>query len=94
VFVAKKLDVRKWAVVGAGQRLLEITEERLAIYRAFPELGRGRRGAPAGTAETEGQPPARRARRRRRKISAEARKRISEVQKARWAKWRKANAKG
>ena len=92
--------IRQWAALGAAQRLSQILEEQAAIYRAFPELrggrGRGRRagialaaasGAAsdiASTAATSKQ----NGRRRRRNLSPEARKRISDAQKARWAKHR------
>jgi len=90
---------RRYALVGAEQRLLEIAEEAAKIFRVFPELrarGRGftalRGGAPA--AEQAGRPGRKRGRRRR-TMSAEARKRISDAQKARWAKYRSGtSAKG
>ena len=93
--VAKKADgdLRGYAVVGAEHRLLEIAEEAARIFKAFPELrARGRgldavRGASAPVASAEPEPLGRR---RRRKMSAEARKRISEAQKARWAKQKSA----
>jgi len=107
VIVARKqaIDVRKWAVLGAEQRLLQIADEAEAIYRSFPELRRAGRGriaagsalrrgsagggsdiaSDAGTAGGGGK------RKRRRNLSPEARKRISDAQKARWAKHR-ANA--
>ena len=89
--MAKRLDVREWARMGARQRLQQLDDERAAIYRAFPEL---RRGGGTGRAVADTKPTASRpARRRRRNLSAEARKRISEVQKARWAKWRKSKGK-
>ena len=91
--MAKRLDVTEWARMGAEQRLQQLEEERAAIYRAFPDL---RRGRPATRTVEDTEPtasrPSRR-RRRRRNLSAEARQRISEVQKARWAKWRKAKGK-
>jgi hypothetical protein len=89
-------DFRRYAVVGAEQRLSELATEAAQIFAAFPELraaGRGfaalrRRGSRSqpGTASA-GQAPAKR---RRRKMSAAARKRISDAQKARWAKQRAA----
>lgn len=87
-----KFDMREWAVRGAEQRLREMTEETRAILAAFPEL-RGRRG-PASTsrivaAESETDRPTG----RRRKRSAAARKRMSDAQKARWAR-QKAGAAG
>lgn len=91
-------DMRRWALKGAEQRLVEIAEEAAQIYATFPELrdrgaagsvpgGRGGRARKVEAAGDE-QP-----RRRRRKMSREARKRISEAQKVRWAK-QKATKKG
>ena len=78
--------------MGAEARLLQISEEAAAIYRAFPELrrgggagrGRGRGRAPASAADAgeTAQP------RKKRRLSAAARKRISDAQKRRWAKHR------
>ena len=85
------VDLRRWAVKGAEQRLVEIAGERARIYAQFPELrdrevailaARKGPGRPKGTA-TVTQP-----RRKRRRMSKEARKRISEAQKARWARQR------
>lgn len=89
-------DVRRWAALGAGQRLAQIHEEQAAILRAFPELRRSRRvtrGASVSIEEDAGDRSAgrRRGRRGRRNLSPEARKRISDAQKARWAKF---HAKG
>jgi len=84
--MAKRLDsdLRKWALIGAERRLVELAEEAAAIHRAFPELRqRGpktARGAEPGAEGSGGR------RRKRRKMSAAARKRISMAQKARWAK--------
>jgi hypothetical protein len=78
-------DIRRWAMMGAEARLVQIAEETTAIHRAFPQL---RRGGGSSFAEPnagmDGAAPRRR--RRRRKLSAEARKRISDAQKARWAR--------
>jgi hypothetical protein len=99
--VAKRAtsDLRKWAAVGAGHRLEQLTGEIEAIYRVFPELrtsGTRRRYKTSSVqssavvdAESAGEGVVRR--KRRRKMSAEGRKRISDAQKARWAK-QKANA--
>jgi hypothetical protein len=83
-----KEDVRRYAVVGAEQRLLEIAEEAARIFRVFPELRERGRGLDAvrdgrSEADTAGQKPGRR---RRRRMSAEARRKISQAQKARWAR--------
>lgn len=78
--------MRGWALKGAEQRLLEIAEEAARIYAEFPELrdragaapGRGRARGSAG-GDTKGL-------RKARTMSAEARQRISDAQKARWAR--------
>jgi hypothetical protein len=76
-------DLQAWARLGARQRLRDINEERVKILATFPDLRGGTTsqrstGAPTG--------------RKRRRMSADARRRISEAQKARWAK-QKAAAK-
>jgi len=90
--MAKRMtkDFRSYAVVGAEQRLLQLAEEAAQIFALFPELrapGRGfmalRSGERQSGKNDAGQPQRRR---RRRKMSAEARKRISDAQKARWKK--------
>jgi hypothetical protein len=88
--ILERGQLRDWAVKGADQRLLEIANEAAAIHRAFPELRRRGNGLPAAsagqsaTASTAIGRPAR----GRRRMSADARRRISEAQKARWAKQR------
>jgi hypothetical protein len=87
-----KSQLRVWAVKGAEQRLLELAREAGEIFAAFPELrGRAKQfDAPGGATHasaaraTVGTTPAR----KRRKRSAEARKRMSDAQKARWARRR------
>jgi len=92
-------EFRQWATLGAQQRLLQIHEEQAAIFRAFPELRRATRGRPPTRSGAEGSKTetgngtaaantAGGRRKRRQKISVEGRKRISEAQKARWAKQR------
>ena len=80
----------EWARVGAFVRLKELDLERAAILAAFPDLGSGRvlRSVVAGSA------PSAKAggRRRRRKLSAEARARMSEGMRKYWAR-RRAKAK-
>ena len=74
---------------GAVARLLELEAEIAMIRRAFPDLsGTPRRGPGRPRASAEGAAPVKR--RRRRRMSAEARKRISEMMKKRWAERRKA----
>jgi hypothetical protein len=89
-------NLREYAIIGAAQRIAELEAEVARIRDAFPELqrvgGRPTRGrrrgihhAAAGDGEVG-------SRKRRRTMSAAARKRISEAQKARWARL-KARAK-
>jgi hypothetical protein len=83
----KRSDLRRWALIGAQQRLAEIVNEQGAILATFPELrGRGRSARPTVGDAGESLKPQRK--RRRFRMSAEARKRISDAQKARWAKQR------
>jgi hypothetical protein len=82
-------------VKGAELRLLELAEEAATIFGHFPELrapGRGfmANATAASPDPAHGEQPRRR---RRRKMSAEARKRISDAQKARWAKQRAGGTK-
>jgi hypothetical protein len=89
----KRFDLRRYAVKGAEQRLLEVAEEAARIFAAFPELrGRGRGFDAVGPASNASSAPALPTRRKR-KMSAAARKRISRAQKKRWAKLRKAQGK-
>jgi hypothetical protein len=80
----QKVDILKWARLGAASRLRELDEERHAILKAFPGLtpgsGPARRGV-TGRASSASAPVVR----KRRKMSAAARKRISDAQKKRWA---------
>ena len=96
--MAKRLgdDVRRYAVVGAEQRLLELAEEAAQIFAIFPELrapGRGFMASRGGKSGSSGPAPKQNGRRRRRTMSADARKRISEAQKARWARQKSNSAK-
>lgn len=79
-------ELRQWAVIGAEQRLLAIAEEAAMIFRVFPELRARGFMAPGTEPDASASESARRPARRRRKLSADARRRISEAQKARWAK--------
>ncbi len=92
-----KSEMREWALKGAEQRLLEIAEEARAIFSAFPELrdeGRGflsRKDAAATAGARKNTSRGTSGRRRgRRKMSAEARKRIGDAQRARWARQKSA----
>ncbi len=82
-------DLRRYALVGAEKRLIELGTEAAQIFRAFPELrARGRGFDAVGRAPASGDPARPVLPRRRRTISAAGRKRISDAQKARWAKQR------
>ena len=89
--VAKQqaVDLHKWAMLGATLRLEQLSEEMSAIFRAFPGLrqkgrpGRRANAVAAGTNDAIADGPVRK---RRRTMSAAGRKRISDAQKARWAK--------
>ena len=90
-------ELREYAVVGAEQRLLELAEEAARIFAIFPELRAPGRGfmAESGSRQAAGRAevtPTSSRKRRRRKMSADARKRISEAQKARWAKQKREGA--
>ena len=89
------VNVRALASIGAKQRLRELDDERAALVRAFPELTTGDVAGPRrrGRPRKDGYRPAlaeneatHSGTRKRRKMSAAARKRISEAQKARWRK--------
>ena len=78
--------VQEFALVGARARLAQLEAERAEILRAFPGLRSGRRGRPVGAAQGASTPtPAKAGRKRRRRMSPEARKRISDMMKKRWA---------
>ena len=87
------LDMRSWALKGAEQRLFEIGQEARAIFTMFPELrDQDRefmsRGTAAASRPRDGGRDSveRRKPRKRRRMSAEARKKIGDAQRARWAK--------
>jgi len=91
----KQGDIRRWALLGARERLTQLSAEASEIYKAFPELrshaiGFGKRAgrpvAAASSVENGGASP-------RRVLSADARKRISDAQKLRWARHRKEKQK-
>jgi hypothetical protein len=82
-------ELRRLARLGAKSRLEELRREEASIRRAFPELFRRGAAADAGAAGTAGG----RRRRRRSRMSAEARKAVSERMKKYWASRRKSKAK-
>jgi hypothetical protein len=81
------LDIRRLALIGGQARLAEINAESQKILSVFPELRRSVNGTGATGPSAQSPGPLR----RRTKMSAEARKRIAEAQKKRWAEWRKQN---
>jgi hypothetical protein len=72
-------QLRRLARVGAQARLEELRAEEAAIHRAFPGLA--------------AKPPAAKGGRRRGRMSAAARKAVSERMKKYWAERRKAKGK-
>jgi hypothetical protein len=82
--------IRRWALIGAEQRLVQLAEEAASIHRTFPELRQGGAGVGNGSSrrplragpELVGGKPVR----KKRKLSAAGRKAISDAAKARWAK--------
>ena len=72
-------ELNRLARLGARARLEELRREEAAIRRAFPDLVRGSAAA--------------RPRRRRGKMSASARKAVSDRMKKYWARRRKAEGK-
>jgi septal ring factor EnvC (AmiA/AmiB activator) len=92
----KSAEMIGWAL-GGLEREIALTRERLGSLTAQAQslrsqLMRGRAAAgiaAAGAAAEEGEAAPQGRRRRRRKMSPEARKRISEMMKKRWAERRK-----
>jgi len=87
----ERIDIRRWALLGARERLAQLAAEATDIYKTFPELrsyaiGFGKRTRHDTMDAAGGAAP-------RRPLSAEARKRISDAQKARWARYRKSRPK-
>ena len=86
-------DINQLARLGAIGRLQELEAERESILRMFPDLRanrgesakRGRGRTPAAATAPPQPTAAAPARRGPRRMSAEARKRISDAQKKRWA---------
>jgi hypothetical protein len=76
-------DIRRWAILGAEQRLLALSEEATAIYKQFPEL-RERSGAAVSPARKSAARP----KPRKRRMSAAGRKAIGDAARRRWAKVR------
>ena len=87
-------ELRRLARVGAEARLEALQREIGAIYQTFPELQTGRTRAQSPvTAGVRSAVEGAVTRRRRPRLSPQARKRIAEAQRKRWAKWRAKNGK-
>ena len=85
-------ELQRFAAIGALAHIEKLQAEIDRIRKAFPTLrlsGRPTVSGTTGSAFTH--PPTKT--RRKRKMSAAARKKISEAQKARWAKQRSEAAK-
>jgi hypothetical protein len=86
-------EFRRWAALGAQARLAELEAEIDGIRRAFPDLRGHRSAAPqsAGVAlKRRGRPPQTKVAveseiKPKRTMSVEARKRIGDAQRKRWA---------
>lgn len=85
-----RVELRRLAVMGAQARLTELKTEEAALRRAFPELTKTRQ-APAADGDVAEAPVRRR--RRRSRMSAEARKAVSERMRRYWAERRKGKQK-
>jgi hypothetical protein len=88
----KSAEVIGWAL-GGLEREIALTRERLSALTAQATKLRtrlGPKGAAQGTAAGTGNDAAPGRKRRRRRMSPEARKRISEMMKKRWAERRRA----
>ena len=90
----ERSELRRLARVGAEARLEALQREIASIHQAFPDL-RQRRSTAAPSPYTGGVRKASEGAvtRRRPKMSPQARKRIAEAQRKRWAEWRAKNAK-
>ena len=82
-------QLRELARIGAAARVQELLQEEAAIRALFPDLFGGRRQA--RDAGTDGAAPGT-TRRRRPRMSAAARKAVSERMRRYWAERRKAKA--
>lgn len=95
--LVKSAEMIGWAIGGIEREIMS-TRERLAALSAQAAALRSRlpgggaastRGAASASGAAAAEVPGTKAKRRRRKMSPEARKRISEMMKKRWAERRK-----
>jgi hypothetical protein len=80
----RREEVRRWARIGAEARLAALEREIAAIYQMFPDLRAGRSAPNPFTAGVRAAVKGGVTRRRPR-LSLQARKRIAEAQRKRWA---------
>ena len=88
-------QLREFAIIGARARVKELRDEIASIHRDFPELRTSGAGVASLSINEPGQNEAvaqdsEVKPRRRRRMSAAARKKISDAQKKRWVKQRAA----
>lgn len=83
-------ELLRLARLGAEARLQELQVERQTIHAAFPDLRNGASTqASSSEASANGQGTVRAVTKRRRpKMSTEARQRIGDAQRKRWAAWK------
>jgi hypothetical protein len=86
--LVKSAELIGWAIGGIEREIAQ-TRERLAALTAQAAKLRSRAGVRSSAQPVESELSGNGRRRRRRKMSAEARKRISEMMKKRWAERRK-----
>ena len=82
-----RAELRRLARIGAEARLEVIQREMATIYATFPAL-RGRSKETDSSLGNDAEPPGAHPKRRRRRMSADARKRIWDAQRKRWAEWK------
>jgi hypothetical protein len=83
-----RAELVRLAQVGAASRLRSIQAEIDAILGQFPDLRTRRSSTSSPPTVSGGAVRGTLTRRRRRPLSAQARKRIEDAQRKRWAEWR------
>jgi hypothetical protein len=91
--LVRSAELIGWALGGLEREIVE-TRDRLAALTAQAGKLRKRLGRRAGQAVAAGAEAIQTGRRRRRRMTAEGRKRISDMMKKRWAERRRAKKKG
>ena len=88
-----RLEVKRFARIGAEARLAELHAEIASIVRVFPDLARSTDAPRGRAAATATATPKKRARRRNFNMSAEQKQAVSDRMKKYWAARRKEKAK-